>query len=899
MKLLPVMPTIGGLTVAALALCGAANPASGQIWTEIGDAGDYPTNAQVTAGIGALLQIKGSCLKGDREMYLIAVTNAAVFRAAVTAPKGNDTLLGLFDTNGMGIVMNDDTPVPYDGLSTLDFSKNGIPLSNGAYILAVMSSGQMWTSDGGNIWNRQPWDDQRAPDGEGAGSPMTGYWGSAEHDVLNYAIDLTGAAFAKSGLPAKIDQAPADLTVVEGQAAAFAVTASGSQPLSFQWQASTDAGASFGAIAGETNATYAIPVAHPSADNQKKIRVVVSNAIGSENSAAATLTVTPDKGAPTVVFAGTLGNPSALVVEFSEGVNPAAAATLANYSLPGVVLTKASLVAPNKVLLEAGASISPGTLTVRDVVDQADARNVLSPNPTTMALDTQVHGVTMSIYAGLPNDNPGTLLDLTGSAAFPNSPSSVQYLATLETPANIADNYGAWLRGYLVPPSSGDYTFYLASDDAGEFYLDPVAGDSNSGNLVLMSSCYSAVGSRDWLNANVTASPATTLAAGQRYYFEAMLKEIAGLDYLAVTWVKSGAAVQALQAPIDGRYLLPFGSVAGGSPVVLKEPAAATVVAGSNLTLSASVAGSPPLAYQWYKDGAAVVGATQPVLSFTAVHSSSGTYRLGISNIFGSVSSGNALVNVQNQPGMWVEEGDAGDTLTNAQTTVGSGSLTQISGTIPDGWDHDLYKISVTNFSKFSATVTAPDGGDSRLALFDASGKGVVYNDDNANGNTALSAIDYAGSQLPSSNGVYYLGIMSNVEMPASTVDGTNAYIWTIDNPTSQKRPDGPGAAGAMVGFGGYGGSLANYSIALTGAGFGASGAVPHINLAIRGHGASLVLAWPAGSDADGFALQETAQLSASATWQSVTTTPVVANGENTVTLAPSSGAKFYRLIHP
>jgi len=178
MKLLSGMHTIGGLKVAALALCGAANLACGQIWTEIGDAGDYPTNAQVTAGIGALLQIQGSCPKGDHEMYVIAVTNAAIFKAAVTAPKGNDTLMALFDTNGMGIVMNDDTPVPYDGLSTLDFSKNGIPLSNGTYILAMMSSGQMWTSDGGNIWNRQPWDDQRAPDGDGAAQPMTGNWGS-------------------------------------------------------------------------------------------------------------------------------------------------------------------------------------------------------------------------------------------------------------------------------------------------------------------------------------------------------------------------------------------------------------------------------------------------------------------------------------------------------------------------------------------------------------------------------------------------------------------------------------------------------------------------------------------------------------------------------------------------
>lgn len=893
MKLMQPLHKFGRSILIVLAVCQAFAQVSGQVWTEIGDAGDYVTNAQLTAGVGALTQIKGTCLIGDRDLYMIAVTNAAIFKAAVTAPSGNDTLMGLFDTNGMGVAFNDDTPVPYNGLSTLDFSKNGLPLSNGLYILGLMSSGQMWTSDAGNIWNRQPWDDQRAPDGEGKDLPMTGYWGTAEHDVVNYIIQLTGASFAKSGLPPKIDRSPDNLSVDEGQPASFSVAASGSQPLAYQWQVSTDGGSSYSNLAGATNIGYGFLVVHPAADNQKRVRVVVSNALGSATSSAATLTVKPDVVAPTVVFAGTLGHPTAIVVEFSEPVDDRTALAATNYALPGVVITNLSRVSLTQIVLRSSSSVGTGSLTIHDVLDLADARNVVSPSPTTIALDTKMHGVTMRKFDGIA----GTTLDtLYASPSYPNSPDTVQYLPTLETPSNIDDNYGAVLLGYVVPPVSGDYTFYIASDDNGELLLSP---DENPANAIQIAYEPNYDTARNWQGRPELQSTPQSLLAGRRYYFQAAMKEGGGDDNLAVTWVKPGETIQAGQAPIRNQYLLPYGSVTGGDPQIARQPTGSTVNVGAMVTLSALVTGSPPFAYGWYRNGMVLPGANQPVLKFTADHSSAGTYRLSASNLFGATLSDQATVKVQNPAGLWIEEGDAGDTLTTAQVVVGSGPLNQIQGTIPDGWDHDLYKIMVTNYASFSARVTAPENGNSRLALFDGNGMGLVMNDDASDGMT-LSAIDYATSKLPASNGVHYLGIMTQVEMPASTVNGTNAYIWTADNPTAQKRPDGPGASSPLVGFGGYGGSLANYTIALTGAAFLPEPVVPSaVGLTIQRNGSSVVLAWSSGAEADGFALQETDQLSPAANWRPTSATPVVAGSQMTVTIAPSGTAKFYRLAHP
>ncbi len=307
--------------------------------------------------------------------------------------------------------------------------------------------------------------------------------------------------------------------------------------------------------------------------------------------------------------------------------------------------------------------------------------------------------------------------------------------------------------------------------------------------------------------------------------------------------------------------------------------------------------GAPPLAYQWYKDNAPIAGAIQPVYSLTALRTSGGTYRLGVSNVFGSTSSSNAVLNVETVPGVWLEEGDAGDTLPTAQVTVGSGSLTTIQGTIPDGWDNEVYQIRVTDYAQFSATVTAPEGGNSKLALFDANGMGVLYNDDQDD-TTFLSAIDYATGQRPVSNGVFYLGLGSREKYFGSTVGVDAVSIWSPDTPTVQQLPDGPGKDSPFAGFGGYGGSLVNYSIALTGVGFADSGIPQAVSLRVQADGANVIISWPAGAQSEGFILQQTEQLSTAA-WSPAPETPVVVGSEKRVSVASPGKAGFYRLFHP
>src|SRR5215470_2259397 len=79
---------------------------------------------------------------------------------------------------------------------------------------------------------------------------------------------------------------PTSQTVSAGQTATFSVAASGTAPLSYQWQKN---GAD---ITGATSASYTTPVT-TTADSGEQFRVVVSNAAGTATSNTATLTVNP------------------------------------------------------------------------------------------------------------------------------------------------------------------------------------------------------------------------------------------------------------------------------------------------------------------------------------------------------------------------------------------------------------------------------------------------------------------------------------------------------------------------------------------------------------------------------------------------------------------------------
>src|SRR5256886_2251771 len=114
-----------------------------------------------------------------------------------------------------------------------------------------------------------------------SGSQFTVVVSNTAGSVTSNAATLTVNASATAP---SITTQPASQTLTVGQTATFTVVATGTAPLSYQWQKNGTA------ITGATSATYTTP-ATTSADNGAQFVVVVSNVAGNVTSNAATLTV--------------------------------------------------------------------------------------------------------------------------------------------------------------------------------------------------------------------------------------------------------------------------------------------------------------------------------------------------------------------------------------------------------------------------------------------------------------------------------------------------------------------------------------------------------------------------------------------------------------------------------
>jgi hypothetical protein len=198
-------------------------------------------------------------------------------------------------------------------------------------------------------------------------------------------------------------------------------------------------------------------------------------------------------------------------------------------------------------------------------------------------------------------------------------------------------------------------------------------------------------------------------------------------------------------------------------------------------------------------------------------------FRPSIDILFKIDSSNGASV-----PGVWNEQGEAGESLANANAPVPSFSLTEvieINGSLIDlggGVDDvDLYRIRVpVPATDFSVRVAASLSGtnDARLYLFNAAGELVLTDDDSGSG---LLPEFPAGSLLQTTERIYYLAFVTHNANPTFNAGVLGGWV---------RGPD-PVQTGS-------------YSLAINGANF----APPGASLAILSADLTAWLSWDVNS---------------------------------------------------
>ena len=141
-------------------------------------------------------------------------------------------------------------------------------------------------------------------------------------------------------------------------------------------------------------------------------------------------------------------------------------------------------------------------------------------------------------------------------------PSSTSEINIFETPKNIGDNYGSRVRGYVIPPTTGNYNFWIASDDRSELWLSTDDSPANKRRIADVAGWTNA---RQWDKYTSQKSAPISLVAGRKYYVEALLKEGTGADHVAVGWQLPDGT---LERPIPANRLMAFNASADTSPKV-------------------------------------------------------------------------------------------------------------------------------------------------------------------------------------------------------------------------------------------------------------------------------------------------------------------------------------------
>ncbi len=173
-------------------LIAAPTPPPDDRWVEEGDAEDTVAGAQRVerSGQTALSGIQGMLEPDGIDMFLIEICDPSQFSASTRGSTPFDTQLFLFSADGFGITFNDDAGDSLQSTITGQFVQ-----SPGQYLIAVgQYNTDPQTSTNALIWNNQPFDVERAPDGPGAAG-MLHHWSGLGGSGGPYLIRMTGAAF--------------------------------------------------------------------------------------------------------------------------------------------------------------------------------------------------------------------------------------------------------------------------------------------------------------------------------------------------------------------------------------------------------------------------------------------------------------------------------------------------------------------------------------------------------------------------------------------------------------------------------------------------------------------------------------------------------------------------------
>jgi len=200
-----------------------------------------------------------------------------------------------------------------------------------------------------------------------------------------------------------------------------------------------------------------------------------------------------------------------------------------------------------------------------------------------------------------------------------NVPDISYEVPSFDSGTNLGDNYGGRIHGLLIPDTTGDYRFWICTDDQGELWLNRYGADPSAAELIafVKNPPFATSGTGyappyNWWPQNNNNHPEADsnnvvglihLEADQEYYICGLWKEGGGGDHCQVAWMGpdqpnlpvdgSGDAI------IDGYYLKPFSRLWASNP----KPRYSELISADEVTRLGWLAGVEAAGHRlWFDD---------------------------------------------------------------------------------------------------------------------------------------------------------------------------------------------------------------------------------------------------------------------------------------------------------
>jgi hypothetical protein len=552
---------------------------------------------------------------------------------------------------------------------------------------------------------------------------------------------VSEVAFVSANVPAAILEQPVALTVNPGADAVFNVVAGGTPPFTYQWRRN---GTAIAGATGASHVLLGVQAANAGNFDVVVGNVAgtaTSSAVPLGVNVPVSLTVQPvgtalNEGASLILSVSATGT-APLTYQWFRNGEPVSGATGRTHTIGGAQSADAGgyHVAVTNVVGTVLSSLAVVTLNTPPVIRHQPLGANMNPGAP-VSFSVEATGTAPLGYQWRKNGIPiaGATGALYAIAAVQSAAAGSYDVVVTNVAGSVTSDAAA--LGLNVPLQFGAQPVGFALNAGGTGVLSATVGGTapvtyqwrrngtaiegaTAASYTIASASEADAGSYDLVAGNVVGSVTsnkaqvslntpvsivqqpTSLAANPGA--QAVLSVAAvGTAPIAYQWSRNGVPIEGaigdrfvlsgVQALDAGSYAVVVSNVAGSAtsstamvtlntPVsITSHPQGAELLPGTSLTLSAAASGTAPLSYQWYKNGAALSGATGGSLFIGGARDvDAASYNVVVTNIVGSVASEPAVVSVAAPVSIVLQPAGftslVGGTTTLSVTAAGTGPL--------------------------------------------------------------------------------------------------------------------------------------------------------------------------------------------------------------------------------